>query len=823
MASGLHSFSERIAERVSVFKCAGLYLEQFIDEGLVANISACRSVGDEYLEVSRIRRETGVLSACAASLLLCSVPVQVELSTAEICNFFSECIEKHGAVPKPGRNMLPQLLNRDFRIKTFPLKAHQGATNKVNVYLSEVLDALRQYNSTHLSRVGVYVEGARGLYDDQASAWVMWSAYATRYLPNTAVQYGLWALKNPKEVKGIGVALKSLGAAADPAGCMFVEMDTMQGRASDEGDLDSDCAARVVHPYTQGVVCDDDERFRRIVRNIILAEIKDRPRFKSMDEFWDTRWSWCVNGSHSRLLERAYPALGVDKLPGVTQVHRRVFAESLTDNPLPSWRGDTFVSMSPKLEHGKVRALYACDTLNYFGFEHLLRPVEKVWANRRVVLDPGANGHIGMIERVRKLRSQAYCSVMMDYDDFNSQHTLHSQQVVIDELVKVTGYDPEMGARLVKSFESMTIYHRGQLKGVATGSLMSGHRGTTFINSILNAAYIQYFVGDNLWAGMKSVHVGDDVYMSVPDSAQLDGVVSAMLASPCRMNTAKQSIGVVASEFLRVATSGSGSYGYLARSIASTVSGNWVNELKLSPMEGLQTIVNHARTLINRSGDTDAWMLLVPCAWRMTGLGKTVLREILSGRAGFNGGPVWGKSTQRRDYTIMTSRRSDAMLPMGVSGNATSDYLSKAATDIERYALESVGVSVKSAMLRSSYTKSLAGAGVDMLRLVVSGTRMKRVYGNVHVSELLKTSLKEGVLAQFPLLHLLKSALTQRETRELVGLAGGDMSAPDIFAEAWGETTTGKVVDGWLSYADAGLLSGRTYCGVMYTSHPMYV
>lgn len=79
---------------------------------------------------------------------------------------------------------------------------------------------------------------------------------------------------------------------------------------------------------------------------------------------------------------------------------------------------------------------------------------------------------------------------MLDYDDYNARHPLEYQQMVIEELVAHSGYDPVLGQRLADSFNNMYLFRPDtrepqQLKG----TLMSGHRATTFINSVLNYAY----------------------------------------------------------------------------------------------------------------------------------------------------------------------------------------------------------------------------------------------------------------------------------------------------------------------------------------------
>ncbi len=46
------------------------------------------------------------------------------------------------------------------------------------------------------------------------------------------------------------------------------------------------------------------------------------------------------------------------------------------------------VSKSEKFEHGKTRALYACDSVHYFHFDAPCTEIERCWANNRAILQP---------------------------------------------------------------------------------------------------------------------------------------------------------------------------------------------------------------------------------------------------------------------------------------------------------------------------------------------------------------------------------------------------------------------------------------------------
>ncbi len=126
----------------------------------------------------------------------------------------------------------------------------------------------------------------------------------------------------------------------------------------------------------------DQDVLRRTIRRILSRELPStRMEFADVEVFWTWRWLWCVNGAHNRILEhrdkRYSLGAGVPK-----RIHRRVFVERCQVNPLAVWDGRTYYTASHKLEHGKRRAIFSCDSATYVCFEHLLRPVELAWRNK---------------------------------------------------------------------------------------------------------------------------------------------------------------------------------------------------------------------------------------------------------------------------------------------------------------------------------------------------------------------------------------------------------------------------------------------------------
>jgi hypothetical protein len=578
-------------------------------------------------------------------------------------------------------------------------------------------------------------------------------------------------------------------------------------------------AEEVIHP--------DQDALRAAVREILLEELPRGAEFEEVSAFWTKRWLWAVNGAHSRGFESFEQQHAIDA-PWEGQTHRRAYLEEVKDNLCCTWSGSSYYSGSQKLEHGKSRAIFAGDTATYVNFCHFLGPVERAWRNKRVVMDPGAGGHYGMARRVKKLKSRGGVNLMLDYSNFNAQHSLDSQAVVIDETARYCNYDSERRKTLVESFYRGTILSGHVKIGHVQGTLMSGHRATSYINTVLNAAYLRLYVPHS--SQVASVHVGDDVFLSCAGLADAADILVMLSASPIKMNPSKQSAGPFASEFLRVASSDYGDFGYTARAIGSIISGNWVNETRLNAMDGLSTMVQAAWTLRNRSRHEGIVELLVPSVCRMTGLNKQLCSNVLGGRVAVNDLPYRTPANTVEVYKITQPlpqlRLHDSKrLKFGrkLAGSATADYLAWHVTPVEMYAMKELSLGVQQSMHVASYHKTLIEQEPlpdQLVNLRISRVGRRQARGVSEIEQVAEHLPDEGCLARYPLLQLVKSRLTGDLLTTLVNLVGYDGPHSGV-AAAWGTENHG--VNKWLSYTDASHYGKLTAGDIIHVSRPMYV
>ncbi|AJA41109.1 RNA-directed RNA polymerase [Phomopsis vexans RNA virus] len=772
------------------------------------------------------------LARSAASFLHCFVPVQVPLEQGDL-DLLTGQLCGHLTMP-PDAGFSSMVVDRDEAMAAFPPKNYAMAIEKANIYVDEIARDMYKHTPTELLRAGPYLRRLRdkGVTHDQAAGFLLYAATLSRWCPH-AYEWAYYAITDPAAAKEVSDYLKAVGANSSSYGALLVETDTLQGRGVPGTDLPSDSAKRCnLAALKEDMLAElDPVALRSAVRRVLRHELRHRDGnyaldFPTLEEHWSSRWSWAVNGSHSSMVSKTVPMVGV-RGKHVHKYHRRAWLESVRDDPRPNWEGKTFVSCNPKLECGKTRAIYACDTVSYLAFEHLMAPVERAWQGRRILLNPGKGGSIGLAERVKRCRDRSGVSMMLDYTDFNSHHTTSAQQILIEETCALTGYPPDLTAKLVRSFELQDIYLSGKRVGRSAGTLMSGHRCTTYINSVLNMAYLMVVLGEDFVLERQSLHVGDDVYLGARDYPDAGHIITEVMRSPLRMNKSKQSVGHVGTELTRVASNKRDSFGYLARATANLIAGNWYSDSVMDPLEGFTTMLAGCRTLANRGHGMKAPLLLESAVKRILGddcPDDALLRRILLGDIAVNSGPQY--SSSGRHVSIQVKAEFTTADDFGYSlvpKLATTTYLSSHASPLEIRTLTECGIDPSPSMVRSSWKKSLRIKDRCLERLVFGAVTTRPARGSIRAEDLLKQPKPHGCLLQFPLLVLAKDRIPDSELRRAVSDSGGRGWVEDIKLEAWGEYHPSMIVNTGMSFSDAAALSKRTDISVMTSTRRCYV
>jgi len=607
----------------------------------------------------------------------------------------------------------------------------------------------------------------------------------------------------PEFNKKLSASLKALGMQHECVVASIVESGALLGRGMPGPDMKDEVELRCSDRVYKKTIEIDQSRLYDAVREILRDELTEKVEFEDVDRLWKRRWAWCVNGSHNKVLQREEPEFNVLKGDG-RPIHRRVYAEEVDSNPLRTWSGRAYVNAQEKEELQKKRLVMAVDTNTYFNFEHLLKPIEEKWNGRRVVLDPGAGGTYGMTKRINVLGGNGGVNVMIDYEEYDTQHSLESQATVIKALCDHTGYDTDRRDKLMESFFNMKAYVRGECIGKLLGTLCSGHRGTTVINSILNLAYLLVFCPT--MSTVKSVHVGDDVYVSAVTMLVAEKIMDELRDSPIRINITKQSIGRESYEFLRMCTAGKTTQGYVCRAIGGCVMAQWTSDAELDVEEAVANAVRQAWTLCNRARDTDMGKMLVPTFVRVFGGGRPMAQEILTGAASYNGGPVRLTGSRVKGYTVKYKRTKVATRNVVIKRCAIKDYLSECITTEERNFIRHYDINVHNAMVRASYAKTLGlerEKGSTVVEEISEYDNWTRSPDDLQ--DICFKKREGGILNKSPIFMLMKNQLDHEALCEALvsmGVPGRQvyrMLESEVYRKAWGTPREGT---GWVGTVD---------------------
>lgn len=760
--------------------------------------------GVGFSGIEKLISKGNLYDACVVSLLYQDYPMQVDFDQV-VLNKMIDLI-----LPKPIKLSENFDLSEFERLGVFRLKRDPLMKIKVNIWLEEVLVWLkREFNHVYVGLCAL--SGCMiGMTNDQVSSLCIYSVVLSQYYSNCC-EIAVSMFQFPELNKLLSTFLKGIGYNRELSGGILCESDRMLGRSAHFYDMPAKVRERLKYEK-DAVHTISEEALKKAIMLILHEELDiEQIEFDDVDEFWQKRWSWCTNGGHSKALERSNPMWKVQSSFGV---YRRVAIENWQKNPLREWDGSVYVSASEKNEPGKRRLLLASDTVSYSCFEHLLKPIERAWRNKRVLLNPDLKGRIGVADKIRKMKGSLF--VALDYDDFNAQQRIRDHKLLFECICEYVNYDIDLARRIIDSFDMARVFYNGEEVGRIKEGLCSGHRATSFINSILNPAYI--IASGVEWSSFDSAHTGDDSIVKLNALSDVEIMLKKLKNSGLKLNSKKQSVGRFSGEFLRMSVSSDHAVGYVARAIASCVSGNWENPLALGLDEYITSIIGNVRSIINRSGMRVIYKVFVNTLHRRTGVGKRVCDELLSGRVALGNGPVYHNVPVYKHVDMgvidnISAQELNKMVRDKTSGEkayASTDYASNCVTPIELRAAELTGLDIYESLKGASYAKSLrevmSGVKSRGVKILSKYIKCKTVKGLVTDSELYKSLSKKeekGYFSDRPLLQMIKKQLKDWMLIDLLRMDGVEVPYNnEVYKFCFGERRFGCVVNGILPYSD---------------------
>lgn len=348
-----------------------------------------------------------------------------------------------------------------------------------------------------------------------------------------------------------------------------------------------------------------------ITENSKEFEFEARKLTKSFQEFIDTAFEWVAPGSVG-----GYSAIGDEHKRAVTEILRvwhkelqesrvRLNKRGLFENPeaVDKLRkiilegGDSTTKMATKNEVKALRALFPANIAHYIVFSYFLNALERATIPKDTLIKGGMGKEIqllydwsGMAGNMSKL--------MYDFKNFNIQHSIEDMQTTLRAAYAFMAKGEEhreMRAActwLMQSFSQMWYVPNEGDKIRFTRGLLSGWRGTSWINTILNKAYVTIarynckrlykFDPVKMYVG-----AGDDVAIAGNTIHQLSCFYRVMGKVGYEATTSKQLLGTNVAEFLRNTYSSEGCIGSVHRSLSQFISGNWLSAEFKTPYERL--------------------------------------------------------------------------------------------------------------------------------------------------------------------------------------------------------------------------------------------
>jgi hypothetical protein len=198
-----------------------------------------------------------------------------------------------------------------------------------------------------------------------------------------------------------------------------------------------------------------------------------------------------------------------------------------------------------------------------------------------------------------------------DFADFNAQHSTEAMKAVIKAYRDVFSGDltPEQVSAInwvYAAHDRMIIHDNMGLKTEyeSKGTLLSGHRLTTFINSVLNKVYSKKLLEGSKRL-IKSVHNGDDILFGVRNISECCMMRRNALKYNIRAQQSKCAAFGIA-EFLRVDHTRPGNGQYLTRGIATLVHSRIESSGSKNVSDSLEANETRLREAIDRGLNTTA-------------------------------------------------------------------------------------------------------------------------------------------------------------------------------------------------------------------------
>lgn len=434
--------------------------------------------------------------------------------------------------------------------------------------------------------------------------------------PIFAIYHLLGIMRNSVSKKTYLKLLKDESGAAKQSQTVYrndlaviYELQVLYNRVSADVDWETEKEHRV---NTNAVPIPKEVVFSYALKLFRSGLAEGRKPFKlNWNRYWNERYSAMPNGSI--VSQYDVDLLMKRELPKEAKFKSCWFAMN-QQNKHSYWldrRPEIYATTSTKYEWSKVRALYGCDVTSFLHADYAMTNCEDTLPSCFPVGKFATSRHVkGSVDRFKQS-----VPVCFDYDDFNSQHSIASMQAVMRAWI--IAYSPYITDEQIKSAEwthdslEHMVVNFNELDELVPidGTLMSGWRLTSYMNTVLNRVYLMHAGLEELL--IYSLHNGDDMFGGAPNLQNAIQLVKNAKSIGIRAQVSKTNIGTIG-EFLRVDTRAKDPLmsQYLARAVSTLVHGRVEADAPYDLMAFVRATKTRCDEVVGRGGGYELLQLL---------------------------------------------------------------------------------------------------------------------------------------------------------------------------------------------------------------------
>nr|QYV43092.1 MAG: RNA-dependent RNA polymerase [Totiviridae sp.] len=417
----------------------------------------------------------------------------------------------------------------------------------------------------------------------------------TRKLHQLIMQDGACCLSNtqvPKYFKCISVAIRRTQTLWTGERCTSEEITRLAywelpiGRDINKSDWEKEKRNRTT-PIPMKLVLGRplhhhiEKELLEIINSIARIEMRNESWF----DFCERRQEWVAAGSSGGYKLNVPTPSGNKSIT----VNKPAMFDDITLDQMHSWlysEPKLEARGSEKFEMGKARAIYGTSPIDYSIMTYCIADLERnlcsidgIQTGRR-----GEQETIDIMSRSSRASSNASEATMIDYADFNIQHSLELQAAVFTAMSK-SRHSRTMHADHIAALDWCALactnqwcFFPGDTEPTRViQGLFSGMRGTDLLNTLLNLAYFRFSARliEHTFGlrprRLMNIHKGDDVWIMNESHTWAVVLFNTMKWMGFVFQAGKQLFGRQIGEFLRVLYYQGQARGYLTRCLGTLI------------------------------------------------------------------------------------------------------------------------------------------------------------------------------------------------------------------------------------------------------------